>query len=169
MIPYNPYLIPASPQCQRHRLLVKIFIPVARLTLIHSPRRIKSQENHWDNASFHSAPEHSLSQDIDSLLNASDSSDDSNNLNATNFIMPTFQHHAHYHPPHEHFQVPSSYEGELQHVAASESHTFHSSLDVNVSGNINHHHRWVDPNNSYAGSSDAGSSYSNAPSSDTGR
>ncbi|OQW92544.1 MAG: hypothetical protein BWK78_01395 [Thiotrichaceae bacterium IS1] len=30
-----------------------------------------SQENHWDNATFHSAPEHSLSQDIDSLLNGS--------------------------------------------------------------------------------------------------
>ncbi len=126
-----------------------------------------SQENHWNNAAFHSAPEHSLSQDIDSLLNGSDYSDNSNDLNATNFTMPTFQHHPHYHAPHEHFQVPSSYEGELQHVASSESHTFHSSLDVNVSGNINHHHRWVDPNNSYAGSSDAGSSYSNAPSSNT--
>ncbi|OQW90842.1 MAG: hypothetical protein BWK78_06065 [Thiotrichaceae bacterium IS1] len=128
-----------------------------------------SQENQWNNTSFHSAPEHSLSQDIDSLLNGGDSSDDSNNLNATNFTMPTFQHHAHYHPPHEHFQMPSSYEGELQHVASSENCTFHSSMDVNVSGSINHNHRWVDPNNSYAGSSDAGSSYSNAPSSDTGR
>ncbi len=127
-----------------------------------------SQENHWNNAAFHSAPEHSLSQDIDSLLNGSDSSDDSNNLNATNFTMPTFQHLPHYHAPHEHFQVPFSHEGERQHIASSESCTFHSSMDVNVSGSVDHYHRWVNPNNSYLGS-DSGSSSndSNAPSSGT--
>lgn len=90
-----------------------------------------STENQWQNTAFHSAPEHSLTQDIDSLLNGSDSSDDSNNPNTTNFMIPTFQHHAHYHPPHEHFQVPFSHEGELQHVASSESCTFHSASDAN--------------------------------------
>lgn len=127
-----------------------------------------SQENHWNNAAFHSAPEPSLSQEIDSLLNGSDSSDDSNNLNASNLTMPTFEHHAHYHPPHEHFNMPS-YEGEHQHVASSESSTFHSSMDVNVSGSVDHYHRWINPNNSYSGcDGDSSSSYSNAPSSGTG-
>ncbi|OQW90905.1 MAG: hypothetical protein BWK78_05965 [Thiotrichaceae bacterium IS1] len=128
-----------------------------------------SQENQWQDTAFQTAPEHSLGQDIDSLLNGSDSSDDSNNLNANNLTMPTFQHHVHYHPPHEHFNMPS-YEGEHQRVASSESSTFHSSLDVNVSGSVDHYHRWVNPNNSYSGSgdSDSNSSYSNAPSSGTG-
>ncbi|OQW89017.1 MAG: hypothetical protein BWK78_07810 [Thiotrichaceae bacterium IS1] len=91
-----------------------------------------SQENHWDNSAFHSAPEHSLNQQIDSLLNGSDSSDDSNNLNATNFTMPTFQHLPHYHPSHDHFHTPHLLGKEYEsHVASSESYTFHSASDAN--------------------------------------
>jgi hypothetical protein len=97
-----------------------------------------SQDHHWNDTSFHSAPEHSLTQDVDALLNGNNSSDDdSSNQNTANFTMPTFQHHVHYHPPHEHFQVPFSHEGELQHVASSENCTFHSSLDENNFGDAN--------------------------------
>ncbi|GEM_PF-3396994 len=137
-------------------------------------QHMSQDQQHWNDAAFHSAPEHSLTQDIDSLLNGSDSSDDSNNPNTTNLTMPTFQHHAHYHPPHEHFHTPHVWEQEhgVHHaLSMPESlgthHTFHSSLDVNVSGSVNHRHYWDKSDGSGSGGGDSNSSsYSNAPSPD---
>lgn len=135
-----------------------------------------STENQWQDTAFQNMPEHSLNQEIDALLNDSDSLDDSNSQNASNLTVPTFQHHVHYHPPHEHLNIPHTWEQEhdINHTLSIPTslethHVLHSSLDVNVSGSIDHHHRWVNPNNSYSdsGDSDSSSSYSNAPSSGT--
>jgi len=92
-----------------------------------------STENHWQNAVFHSTPDPSLTQDINSWLD-----DDSNNSNPPNFTPPTI--HVHYHPPHDYFNSPHSWENEhgINHhllssaESSSETHqVFHSSSDAN--------------------------------------
>lgn len=127
-----------------------------------------STENHWHDAVFHSTSDPSLTQDINSWLD-----DDSNNSNPLNFTPPTI--HVHYHPPHDYFNSPHSWENEhginhhLLNSAESSSETqqvFHSSNDVNVSGSVDHRHYWVKPNNSNPGDGDSDSSSSNT--SDTG-
>lgn len=113
----------------------------------------------WQDSIFHNLPDPSLTQEINSWL------DDDNSNNLSNLTPPSIPH-VHYHPPHDFFVHPV-YQGELQHLASSETHSFHSSVDVNVSGKVDHRHYWDKQNNSGSDGGDSNSSsYSNAPSSD---
>jgi len=101
-----------------------------------------STENHWQNAVFHNTPEHSLTQEIINLMSNTDNLlSDSDSRDTANTMIPMFQHHVHYHPPHKYFHAPSSSEHlENEHEKMHTYHTVHSAPD---SSEIHHYHHLV--------------------------
>jgi len=87
-----------------------------------------STENHWHDAVFHSTPDPSLTQDINSWLD-----DDSNNSHSPNFTPPTI----HYHASHDLFSNYHSWENNhaIRHIFASAESSCNSNPYTTVESN----------------------------------